>query len=440
MVRHLCEIEHRHQSVEQTCHNSPMARSAPDLPSQLGPNLRALRSNQERTLRDLEKVTGLTSGYLSQLERGEVGYPSPTVLRKLALGYGIDPLILLQWAGYVADERLELSPNQAAALSTIGDPSTEELRALQGIVEYLRSKGSAPNLPGSTVPIVLDSVSREEISGYARALLLEADAFGERPTPLDTLQSAAELVRAEELQLTPTDKAKLTSRLGRWVEIGWRRLRGSMDFRTRTIWIKPDLHPAARPFTVAHEIGHAILPAHEDFYVDTWNSLQPTFRSLLEQEANFAATQLLFQCGQMVEEGDSSPIGLAEICALADRFGASIISTARHFAECSKHDVALAVAHHPRAAMGPTYLYTSAGFEKRFCWRSGRAPADALRQTLVSASSGVATEEWDLLDADGQDETVRVESLHTTWAALALVVRDRSYRRAGRRLIDAVRS
>lgn len=59
--------------------------TAPALALQIVPRLRELRG--DRTLRDLETVTGLHRGTLSQLERGE-RLPRPADLAGLELGYG----------------------------------------------------------------------------------------------------------------------------------------------------------------------------------------------------------------------------------------------------------------------------------------------------------------------------------------------------------------
>lgn len=417
-------------------------RSRRERPSNLGPKLREVRESNDQSLRFVERASGLSNGYLSQLERNEVEHPSPTVLRKLADGYGIDFLVLMQWAGYVEDENLALSPNQAAALSTIGDPSDEELDALKGIIEFLRSKKTATSMPEPARAQWLDDSARTQITGYARALLLEAGGLGKRPTPLNELSGAADLVRVGELELTPKDKAALMSRLGRKVELGWKRLRGALDFRTGSIWIKPDLHPMQRRFTLSHEIGHAILPAHRDFfaYVDDWKSLSPDVRTLFEQEANFAAAQLLFQCGQLGEEADSSEVNLANICDYAKLFGASIVATAREVAETSSRDVAVAIAFQPRGTMGPTNLFTSSSFEERYRWRGGLVAEAALRKELVGARSIPTFSEWPWLDVRDRTTTLRVETLHTGYAAIALFAREPTLTHAKRFFTSASRT
>src|SRR5918996_6222922 len=85
----------------------------------LGARLRETREGSGLTLREVERRTGLNTGYLSQLERGEVSQPTPAVLQKVAVGYGIPFHVLMRWVGYV-EEGESLSPNQARALSYLG--------------------------------------------------------------------------------------------------------------------------------------------------------------------------------------------------------------------------------------------------------------------------------------------------------------------------------
>jgi transcriptional regulator with XRE-family HTH domain len=407
---------------------------------EFGNRLRAVRTEKNRdSLRDVEERTGLNSGYLSQLENGKIVHPSPSVLEKVAKGYGLRFEDLLKWAGYVEDQEPQVSTNQAMALSSVsglGDPSDEELKTLQAIIELLEEKRSAGfALPPGDVP--LDPEALRVVRGYAISLLREADALGRRPTPLEDIQAAARLVLTKELTLDATDKARLRERFGRWVNLAWRRLQGTFDFRAQAIWVKPDLHPSKRRFVVSHEIGHAIIPAHrESFaYVDDSTRMPPFARELFEREANQAAVEILLQGGQATEVFDSSPPSLTSVCGIAEDFGASIIATARYVVENSRRPVALVVCHAGHAGrLGPPHLYASLRFESSFGWCAGSAPWEGLRPALQSAA-GEVEETWPTTDLREEARMLTVYKMHTGYAALVLATPESRVRAVKRLLI-----
>ena len=61
----------------------------------LAERIRDLRERAELSLGDLAEITGISKGYLSQLERGDAANPSVDVLGKLAQGLGVQASELL---------------------------------------------------------------------------------------------------------------------------------------------------------------------------------------------------------------------------------------------------------------------------------------------------------------------------------------------------------
>jgi transcriptional regulator with XRE-family HTH domain len=101
-----------------------------------------VRERSRFSLREIERRSSLNSGYLSQLERGKIAHPSPTVLRAVADGYGLRLDDVLNWAGYGPNADTP-SANQAAALNAVaglGEPTDEELETLTAIVNLLQDK------------------------------------------------------------------------------------------------------------------------------------------------------------------------------------------------------------------------------------------------------------------------------------------------------------
>jgi transcriptional regulator with XRE-family HTH domain len=405
---------------------------------EFGRRLREVREKNGDSLREIERRSGLNNGYLSQLENGKIVHPSPSVLQKVALGYGLRFEDVLRWTGYVVDPNDEVTPNQAVVLSTVsalGDPSDEEVHALKAIVELLQRSRAATFAAPSDLP--LEDEATREIRRSVIALLREAEALGRRPTPLDDIHDAARLVMAGELSLNPRDRARLIERFGKWVGIAWKRLQGTFDFRTSEIWVKPDLHPMKRRFVLSHEIGHAILPAHKDTfaYIDDFTRLPPFARDLFEREANQAAAEILFQGGELTDEFDSSSPSLREICDLSTSFGASVVSTARYAAETSRRPVAVAVAHRNERGLGPTHIYASRRFDAAFGWRDGAgAPWSEIRTALRTAQTE-ASETWVVNDRRGEPHVVHTQKMDTGFAAIVLAAPESRKRGLVRRLV-----
>lgn len=89
------------------------------MPQKLGAYLKQLRLDKNLTIRQLEKKSGVSNAYISQLENGKRGLPTPDVLKKLhePLGVGYDEL--MEKAGYIsAETRMELLPETIQTMKT----------------------------------------------------------------------------------------------------------------------------------------------------------------------------------------------------------------------------------------------------------------------------------------------------------------------------------
>lgn len=71
---------------------------------EFGERIRSLRKQAKMTIRQLETYSGVSNSYLSQLENGKRGVPSPEILRKLSGPLRVPFSHLMKVAGYVNDE------------------------------------------------------------------------------------------------------------------------------------------------------------------------------------------------------------------------------------------------------------------------------------------------------------------------------------------------
>lgn len=109
----------------------------------LGQGLKVARELRRLSLRDVEKATGVSNAYLSQLENNKIAKPSPFFLHKLANLYDIEYELVMQAAGYVQKKDSSVgSPKTlaGAALFSVEKLTTEEEQQLAEYLRFLRSK------------------------------------------------------------------------------------------------------------------------------------------------------------------------------------------------------------------------------------------------------------------------------------------------------------
>lgn len=107
----------------------------------LGEKLRQYRNLKGATLRDVYTGTGISNGYLNQLEQDKVKNPSPHILHKLAEFYNVPYERLLKLAGYILPARNNSTKKAAGvAYSQLGDLTEEEEEELLRYLEFIRQK------------------------------------------------------------------------------------------------------------------------------------------------------------------------------------------------------------------------------------------------------------------------------------------------------------
>jgi transcriptional regulator with XRE-family HTH domain len=106
----------------------------------LGQVLREARMRRGLTLRDVERTTAISNGYLSQLESDSVRSPSPNHLHQLAGVYGIAYSLLMELTGYVVPTPVD--PARWREVEGIDDLTETERVQVNNFVRFLRSSRS----------------------------------------------------------------------------------------------------------------------------------------------------------------------------------------------------------------------------------------------------------------------------------------------------------
>lgn len=106
----------------------------------LGGYLRAARENKGYSLRDVQRETGISNAYLSQIESGKIVQPSPSLLFKLSRVYEVPYSTLMTLADYpVPMQEREEEPSLFLA-RRLGPVTEEEAEALVEYLQFLRSR------------------------------------------------------------------------------------------------------------------------------------------------------------------------------------------------------------------------------------------------------------------------------------------------------------
>jgi len=396
----------------------------------LGERLRESRKAKGLSLREVERRSGINSGYLSQLERNEIANPTPSVLNKVATAYSEPFVVLMRWAGYVEEDPNGLSSNAQRALSVLGDDFTEdELSAIKAVLDVIRKRGHAATFARvHRTDLELDASDLTLIRNHALGILRELDAVrGDAPVDLDEALLVAKLVRAGVIELTLEERRGLMGRFREvLVDFALNAVEGFVHLDRNEVFIKPGMHEMRKRFVLSHEIGHTVLPEHRLVFahLDDRNRLTPDFNDRLERQANQFSIELLAKGDRMREEFDDSRPGIDRLIALGDCYGISKQATARRLAEESRLPCAVAVA--PRAFKGEGRLldqhfrlYCSRSFEETLHWKKGNAPADQIRDALRVGAAGLEVPTWLATDASGQAISLNVEVVDAHYSVIA---------------------
>lgn len=105
--------------------------------------LKELRSAKDLSLRQVEKKTGISNPYLSQLENGKIKEPSPHMLHKLAEVYETPYNDLMKLAGYIKEKKGEHISRKImsdVAFKAMDELNDDEKEAVLDYIEFIRNK------------------------------------------------------------------------------------------------------------------------------------------------------------------------------------------------------------------------------------------------------------------------------------------------------------
>jgi hypothetical protein len=111
-------------------------------------------------------------------------------------------------------------------------------------------------------------------------------------------------------------------------------IRAALSVADKIVAVQSDLSEKRSRFSILHEIGHFILPEHQEkLFLDDDETLSWWTRARLEREANQVAAELLFQGYRFTSEAIDRPFSLQTVLDLAPKYGASYEAASRRFVE-----------------------------------------------------------------------------------------------------------
>jgi hypothetical protein len=107
----------------------------------------------------------------------------------------------------------------------------------------------------------------------------------------------------------------------------------------KRILLDSSLPPKKHRWNESHEIGHSILPWHDEMTLgDNQHTLSQDCHEQIEAEANFAAGRLLFLRERFVDEARSMDPTIASVQKLHRTFGNTLSTTLYRFVETAGRD------------------------------------------------------------------------------------------------------
>jgi hypothetical protein len=210
---------------------------------------------------------------------------------------------------------------------------------------------------------LIEPVDHEQIRRLAVDTLNQVGITGMFPTPLEEIQQHLRLTVSGQLDFLGADMpAELRDRMAALSG----KLLGAVAVQEKIIYVDPSLPLPRGRYTLAHELGHSVIPWQKAAYgVDDYRHLSADVKDRWEQEANAFAADLLFGAGHFRRMSGFENISLELPARMCSLFGASFHATARRYVEDHPRACALVV-----FGRGTTYVRRQPGLRVAYATQS----------------------------------------------------------------------
>lgn len=201
----------------------------------------------------------------------------------------------------------------------------------------------------------------------------------------------------------------------------------------KRILLDGDLPEKKHRWNEAHEIGHSLIPWHEDMmHGDNAHTLSTDCHEQVEAEANFAAGRMLFLQDRFTDEALALEPTLASVRQLHGTFGNTMSTTLYRFVEMAGQDRPIIgmITDHPHVSRRPAahdpakpcrHFIQSPAFAARFSRMPEKGVFGAVAGYCGSQSGGpLGDSELILTDDNGDQHRFYFETFFNRYDALTL--------------------
>lgn len=195
--------------------------------------------------------------------------------------------------------------------------------------------------------LIVSPETAPDLIKLADRALRRGGAVGKLPTPIDDLIKAAHITSESDTEGAVRRFLSTLNEQSRTLfQSALQKMRGIADLRARAIYVPSDKAPREL-FANAHEFGHEEIPWHKvitgdvaAFYTDDDYSLGPDVQEKFDIEANFFASEIIFQGSRFTTQARDYKASLDAVFTLADLHGASRQATLRRYIEAQDEIIA----------------------------------------------------------------------------------------------------
>lgn len=201
----------------------------------------------------------------------------------------------------------------------------------------------------------------------------------------------------------------------------------------KRILLDGDLPEKKHRWNEAHEIGHSLIPWHEDMmHGDNAHTLSNDCHEQVEAEANFAAGRMLFLQDRFTDEALALEPTLASVRQLHGKFGNTMSTTLYRFVEMAGEDRPIVgmITDHPHVSRRPAnhdpakpcrHFIQSPAFATRFSQMPEKDLFGAVAGYCGSQGGGpLGDSELILTDDNGDQHRFYFETFFNRYDALTL--------------------